>query len=143
MKNFLESVMSDEILETLTICGSIKNFNLMEKYEAIYSLKNNVIYKPINYSCTKREVETFDNANEINMNKLVDIHKQKIYLSDGIIVVTSDDMYFGQNTIDEIIFAYQLKKPILFTNIPYDEREKYYFNNDKTYPLYMLKEEYK
>lgn len=144
MDSFLDLVMNDETMKTLTVCGSVnRNFNSMERYEAFYTLKNNLIYTPVNYSSIKKEVETFENTEEINKKKLSKIHNEKIHLSDGIIIVTGSDMYYGKDTINDILLAYELSKEVLFTHITTDMEEKFYFNNNRTYPLYMLKEEYK
>lgn len=140
----LKRIMRDDNndIPTLTICGSMRNAQLMEKYQAIYTLRKNVVLAPVNYGCIKQEAETIENADELNKDILSKIHKCKISRSDGIIVVVTEDMYFGEDTIKEIGFAHSIGVKVLFTHIPHKDRDKYYFNNDKTYPLYILKEEY-
>ena len=130
-----------------TICGSVKRYrNLMEEYQAYYTIQNNIVFIPVNYKCIQNKVETNIGSRESNKEILANAHKHKIRISDAIIVVVGtgyDKIYMGNDTLKELLFAYELGKKIFFTNIPENEREKYYFNNNKTYPLYTLKEEYK
>ena len=138
MKNFLDLVMNKDIRTTLTICGSYKNRALKEKYQAYYTLKNNLVFMPVNYYSVMHDIEPSSDNIEILHN----IHDEKISLSEAIIVVTGDDGYFGKDTSREIDTAYINRKKILHTHIPEDRKEDFYFNNDLNYPLYMLKEEY-
>lgn len=138
-ETFLKCVTNENYLMVLTICGSYRFRELKEKYQAYYSLKNNMVFLPINYMSIKHEVE---DTHENNRKVMANIHDRKILLSSGIIVVTGIDGYFGSDTAREIQYAKDNDKRILFTTIPEDTKEKYYFNNDETYPLYMLKEEY-
>lgn len=142
-KKFLDIVMNENSFTTLTICGSARYRSLKEKYQAYYTLKNNLVFAPVNYLLIKNQVETTEETKDNNAKMLVNIHDKKILLSEAIIVVNGEECYFGSHTTREILFAYQNNKKLLFSNIPDKEKEKYYFNNDKTYPLYILKEEYK
>lgn len=143
MKNvLLEQIMNIKVYKNLTICGAARYRDLMEKYQAFYTLKNNIVSMPINYESIRKEVETTNNADTIK-EMISYVQNKKIARSEGVIIVTGQDYYMDEATIKELIHAYSLSKPVLFTNIPDDEKDKYYFNNNKTYPLYILKEEYK
>lgn len=139
---FLESVMDSGVTNTITICGSARYRELKEKYQAYYTIKNNVVFAPIKYSTIQDEVETDDNFLNI-ARTMASIHDKKIDLSQAIIVVVGDDCYFGNDTQREIAYAFEKKKFLLFSNVPEEEKEKYYCNDDKNYPLYILKEDYK
>lgn len=140
---FLDSIMNENYCRTLTICGTAKVRKLKEKYQAYYTIKNNLVFMPVNYLEIKKEVETSEEAIQRNAENLAKIHDKKIDLSEGIIVVSDDTGYFGSHTLREINYAHNQNKRILFTFVPAEYKDKYYFNNDATYPLYMLKEEYK
>lgn len=143
---FLESVMDEDYCRKLTICGSYRFRTLKEKYQAFYTIKNNLVFMPVNYMSIKNEVETTEGSEERNAKALAAIHDKKIMLSEAIIVVNggpdSYEGYIGKDTKAEILIACVHDKRVLLTFVPHEDREKYYFNNDKTYPLYMLKEEY-
>lgn len=146
--SLLQRIMSDDNVDipVLTICGSYRFRALKEKYQAFYTIKNNLVFMPVNYMSIKNEVETCKDSAEINAKRLANIHDKKIMLSEGIIVVNggpdSYEGYIGKDTLREISFALAAGTKILFTFVPHEDRYKYYFNNDKTYPLYILKEEY-
>lgn len=142
MENFLDLVMNKETRTTLTICGSFKNRELKEKYQAYYTLKNNLVFMPINYSIIASEVETTNEVRRENIEILHSIHDKKIDMSHAIIVVTGNDGYYGKDTAREVCRADSFQIRILYTYVPENEKEQFYFNNDLNYPLYMLKEEY-
>ena len=113
----LESINDNRLRLVLTICGSA------------------------NYLSIKSEVETSKEIEEEIANRLADIHDYKIRQSIAIIVVTDDNGYYGSHTAREIEYAKERGCEILYTHIAESEMDKYYFNNDQTYPLYILKEE--
>lgn len=137
---FLKSIMDERYCRKLTICGSAKNRTLKEKYQAYYTIKNNLVFAPVNYLAIKNDVETKENEGLIARH-LANIHDKKMDLSEGIIVVTDKDGYYGSHTQREIYFASLNLKYILYTHINEEDKDKYYFNGDLTYPLYMRKEE--
>lgn len=140
---FLQSVMSENHCRYLTICGSARFRKLKEKYQAYYTIKNNLVFAPVNYLLIKEEVENDDIAAIKNASTLAKIHDKKIDFCEAIIVVTDKgDRHVGTHTMREINYASLKDKKILVTSINPDKAEKYYFNNDENYPLYMLKEEY-
>ena len=143
---FLESVMNTDYCRSLTICGSYRFRTLKERYQSFYTIKNNLVFMPVNYMSIKNEVETTEGSEERNAKQLANIHDKKIMLSEAIIVVNGEpdsyEGYIGKDTGREVIFALENDKRVLFTFVPHEDRDKYYFNNNQTYPLYMLKEEY-
>ena len=137
---FLETVMDENYLRKLTICGSAKFRELKEKYQAYYTIKNNLVFAPVNYLLIKNEVETSADAEQLIAISLAKVHDMKIDLSEAIIVVCPD-CYIGSHTMREFLYARENDKRILFTDVPETDKNNYYFNGDLTYPLYMLKEE--
>ena len=140
---FLASVMDDKYCRRLTVCGSAKFRELKEKYQAYYTIKKNLVFAPVNYLLIKDEVEISDEVTDRNAELLAMMHDKKMDLSEGIIVVCPNG-YIGSHTNREINYAKENNKRVLYTDIsdlPEDERDMFYFNNDETYPLYMFKEE--
>ena len=138
---FIESIMHPDYCRYLTICGSAKYRELKEKYQAYYTIKNNVVFAPVNYLAIKNEVETSEEIAEVIANNLAKIHDKKINLCEAIIVVTDNTGYYGSHTAREIQVAKDHGKRILFTHIDEKDLDKYDFNNELNYPLYMSKEE--
>lgn len=129
MKNvkidFLDMIMNKNYHTSLTICGSMDKINLMKWYEAYYAMHNNLIYMPIS---TSKEFK-----NDI---------ERKIKLSQGIIFISNKSGFVSEYMIELIAIAKKYNKKIIFNNIKdKSEPDEYYFNNNQTYPLYMLKEE--
>lgn len=137
---FLETVMDENYLRKLTICGSAKFRELKEKYQAYYTIKNNLVFAPVNYLLIKNEVETSADAEQLIAISLAKVHDMKIDLYEAIIVVCPD-CYIGSHTMREFLYARENDKRILFTDVPETDKNNYYFNGDLTYPLYILKEE--
>ena len=140
VKELLDKIMNDKENVILTICGPLRNLNSMDRYCAYYTIMGNTILMPINYSCIKKEVCTFEGADEYHKQFRERSHNTKIDLSDAIIVVCGSDCYIGEDTMREICYAYETKKQILFTSIMAEEKEKFYFNHNLNFPLYILKE---
>lgn len=140
-KNILNVIMHEKYCTKLTICGSYRYRELKEKYQAYYTIKNNVVFMPIKYMSIKEEIEKDQDPKDI-AKTMASIHFKKIDLSDAIIVVTGDKCYFGDDTQKEIDYSWKMGKLILFSNVPDSEKDNYYCNNDENYPLYILKEAY-
>ena len=138
---FLDTIMNNDYCRILTICGSAKFRRLKEEYQAYYTIKNNLVFAPVNYLLIKNN-DNVKPTEAINAEALANIHDKKILLSEAIIVVTDDKGYYGYHTQREIEFAKKNHKTILYTHIDYKDRDKYYYNYDLTYPLYMSKEDY-
>lgn len=146
--NILDNIMNEDCCVNLTICGSYRFRELKEKYQAYYTIKNNLVFMPINYIAIKNESETTNSVFEKNAEIMRNIHNKKIDLSDAIIIVSGDkinyDFYIGGDTHREKLYAIKTNKPVLFTSLQeVDDKDKFYFNNDENYPLYILKEDYK
>lgn len=140
-KIFLESIMDIYTCRKLTICGSARFRELKEKYQAYYTIKNNLVLAPAKYLAIKDEVEKTEDDALLNAYYLMKIHDNKINLSEAIIVVTDEKCYYGDHTAREIKYAKDNKKIVLWTNVKEEDKDKYYFNNNQTYPLYILKED--
>lgn len=140
----LRRIMSTEYYNNLdlTICGSARNRELKEKYQAYYTIKNNCVHAPINYLLIKNEVETSEDETNRIIKTMQRVHFKKIDISDAIIVVTGNDGYYGSDTKQEVDYAKRLELQILFTHVKEEDKHKYYFNGDEKYPLYIIKEEF-
>ncbi len=95
-------------MKIITICGSIKYQREMIKISEVMELRGNCVL-PIIYPAreskddyTKEEFAMFDK-----------MHKEKIKLSDAILVVNKDN-YIGTSTKQEIDFAKSLNKEIIY-----------------------------
>ena len=140
--SFLDLVMNKDTCKTLTICGSRRFRDLKERYQAYYTIQNNLVFMPINYMKIKNSVETYEGAPKINADIMCNIHDKKIDLSDAVIIVCGLDYeyYIGPSTLRELLYAYNTNKIILLTSLPPgNQKDKFYFNNNLTYPLYMPK----
>ena len=95
-------------MKIITICGSLKFkkeiMHIAEKME----LKENCILAPI--------YPTSDNKDAYTEKKVIALdkmHKEKIKLSDAILVVNINN-YIGSSTKNEIEFAKSLNKEIIY-----------------------------
>lgn len=90
----------------ITICGSLKFKELMNDIAIKLELENNIVLTPIipndNILLKKEEQE-----------KLGQIHKEKIKISDAIYVINPNN-YIGDSTKSEISLAQQLNKEIIY-----------------------------
>ncbi|MBQ9791843.1 MAG: hypothetical protein IJW28_04570 [Clostridia bacterium] len=92
-------------MKIITICGSFKFKNEMMKVAEYYSLQGNVVILPnfpIRENYTKEEIQLFG-----------DMHKEKIKLSDSVVIVNVDN-YIGLATKTEIDLAKSLNKEIIY-----------------------------
>ena len=87
-------------MKVITVCGSYKYKNEMKEITEKMALKGNCMLTPIAY--TKEEASMIDK-----------MHKEKIKLSDAILVVNVD-RYIGNSTKSEIEYAKSLNKEILY-----------------------------
>lgn len=101
----------------------------------MYTLKSNIVHMPVNFSLIEKEMNTTKDMIEYNHKILDKIHREKIMRSDVVLVVNTN-YYVGEDTCKEIIFAYNNKKPVIYTDVK--DGDVFIFNNDKTYPLYIL-----
>lgn len=133
-KLILDNIMNPDVITTITICGSAKFRHIKEKYQAYYTLKGNIVHMPVNFSLIEKEMNTTKDMIEYNHKILDKIHREKIMRSDVVLVVNTN-YYVGEDTCKEIIFAYNNKKPVIYTDVK--DGDVFIFNNDKTYPLYI------
>lgn len=140
METFLDLIMSDEHTLKLAICGSEFYRNTINEYEVVYSLRNNIVLTPPNYSCVGECLETFVDSDKINKEKLKDIQFKKIEMADGIIIITGDVCTLSPEILDQLVYAYNLNKKVVFTSMMSGISSEYIFNHDLAHPLYMLKE---
>ncbi len=94
-------------MKIITICGSLKYKEEMLKVALNMELKGNCVITPIfpsenSPAFTDEEIKVFN-----------DMHKEKIKLSDAILVVNVNG-YIGKTTESEIQYAKALNKEILY-----------------------------
>ena len=99
--------ISENKTKIITICSSIKFKEEMIKVAMQMELEGNVVLIPIfpannKNTCTEEE--------RVMLGKM---HKEKIKLSDAILVVNVD-RYIGNSTKSEIEYAKSLNKEILY-----------------------------
>lgn len=95
-------------MKIITVCGSLKFKEEIMKVAAQMELKGNVALIPIFPANADKDIYTEE---EIVM--LGKMHKEKIKLSDAILVVNVNN-YIGNSTKSEIEFAKSLNKEILY-----------------------------
>lgn len=95
-------------MKIITVCGSYKFKNEMIEVTEKMALKGNCMITPIELSKPNKEAYTQDEA--IMLGKM---HKEKIKLSDAILVVNVNG-YIGDSTNSEIEYAKSLNKEILY-----------------------------
>ncbi len=95
-------------MKIITICGSLKFQKEMMEISEKMELQGNCVLPPIyparsnKDSYTEEELLMFDK-----------MHKEKIKLSDAILVVNVDG-YIGNATNNEILYAKSLNKEVLY-----------------------------
>lgn len=95
-------------MKIITVCGSLKfKKEIMEISERM-ELKGNCMLPPI-YP-TKPDKDDYTEDEVLILGKM---HKEKIKLSDAILVVNVDN-YIGNSTKSEIEFAKSLNKEIIY-----------------------------
>lgn len=95
-------------MKVITICGSYKFKKEMDEITEKMALEGNCMLTPINLTKTNKEAYTKEEAMIIG-----NMHKEKIKLSDAILVVNVND-YIGDSTKREIEYAKSLNKEILY-----------------------------
>jgi len=95
-------------MKVITVCGSLRfKQEIMEISEKM-ELKGNCMLPPIYPTRTNK-----DDYTEAEVSVLNKIHKEKIKLSDAILVVNVGN-YIGSSTKSEIEFAQELNKEIIY-----------------------------
>jgi len=102
-------------MKVITICGSLKFKDEIMKVAEEMELAGNCILTPIYPTNTNK-----DNFTEEQLIMLGKMHKEKIKLSDAILVVNVDG-YIGNSTKSEIEFAKSLNKEIIYYEENYND----------------------
>lgn len=95
-------------MKIITVCGSLKFKEEMMKISEEMELQGNCVITPI-YP-TNPDKDAYTDEQVIVLDKM---HKEKIKLSDAILVVNVDG-YIGSSTRSEIEFAKELNKEIIY-----------------------------
>ena len=95
-------------MKIITVCGSYKFKKEMTEITEKMTLKGNCMITPNELTKTDKNAYTEDEI--LMMDK---IHKEKIKLSDAILVVNVNG-YIGNSTNSEIEYAKSLNKEILY-----------------------------
>lgn len=95
-------------IKIITVCGSCRFKKEMAVITEKMALKGNCMLTPIELAKPNKEAYTEDDA--LMLDK---IHKEKIKLSDAILVVNVDG-YIGNSANGEIEYAKSLNKEILY-----------------------------
>lgn len=96
-------------MKIITVCGSIRFLNEMMVATEKMELKDNCMLVPI-YNPNKTSKDDFTEQEALILDKM---HKERIKLSDAILVVDVDG-YIGSSTKSEIEFAKNLGKEIIY-----------------------------
>ncbi len=95
-------------MKIITVCGSLKFKEEMIKIAVEMELRGNCVITPI-YP-TNSDKDAYTNEQILVLNEM---HKEKIRLSDAILVVNVNG-YIGSSTRSEIEFAKGLNKEIIY-----------------------------
>lgn len=95
-------------MKIITICGSMRFKQEMIEISEKMELQGNCMLMPI-YS-TKSDKDAYTEDEVLTLNKM---HKEKIKLSDAILVINVNN-YIGSSTKSEIEFAKSLNKEIIY-----------------------------
>ena len=95
-------------MKIITVCGSYKFKKEMLEITEKLALQGNCMLTPIELSKPNKEAYTEKEAEMLDK-----MHKEKIKLSDAILVVNVND-YIGHSTKTEIEYAKLLGKEVLY-----------------------------
>lgn len=95
-------------MKIITVCGSLKFKKEMIEISENLELEGNCVLSPIYPTKTDK-----DNYTNDELLMLAKMHKEKIKISDAILVVNVGG-YIGNSTNDEIEYAKSLNKEILY-----------------------------
>lgn len=96
-------------MKIITVCGSLKFYKEMMEITEIMELQGNCMLVPI-YNPSKSSKDDFTEEEALMLDKM---HKERIKLSDAILVVNVDG-YIGNSTRNEIDYARSLNKEIIY-----------------------------
>ena len=95
-------------MKIITVCGSLKFKDEMIKIAEKMELDGNCMITPIYPTNPDKDAYTNEEADMLDK-----MHKEKIKISDAILVVNVDN-YIGSSTESEIEFAKTLNKEIIY-----------------------------
>ena len=95
-------------MKIITVCGSYKFKKEMVEITETMALRGNCMLTPI--ELTKHGKEAYTEEEALMLDKM---HKEKIKLSDAILVVNVNG-YIGKSTNSEIEYAKLLNKEIIY-----------------------------
>lgn len=95
-------------MKIITVCGSLRFKDEMMKIAERIELQGNCVITPIYPTNSDKDAYTNEEANMLD-----EMHKEKIRISDAILVVNIDN-YIGSSTKSEIEFAKTLNKEIIY-----------------------------
>ena len=95
-------------MKVITLCGSCRFKEEMAEVAEIMTLAGNCVLTPNELTRESKDDYTEEEARMIDM-----MHKEKIRISDAILVVNVGK-YIGKSTKSEIEFAEELGKEILY-----------------------------
>ena len=95
-------------MKVITVCGSYKFKQDMQEITEKLALEGNCMITPIELTKSSKEEYTQEEA-----LLLGNMHKEKIRLSDAILVVNVGG-YIGESTKSEIAFAKSFNKEIIY-----------------------------
>lgn len=93
-------------MKIITMCGSMKFLDKIMEISEKMELEGNCVLTPICHS----DISTYTSDEILMLGKM---HKEKIKISDAILVVDVDG-YIGKTTKKEIEFAKSLGKEIIY-----------------------------
>lgn len=94
-------------MKIITVCGSYKFQKEIKEIAEEMALKGNCMITPIDIT---KDKNAYTKENFLQLGKM---HKEKIRISDAILVVNKDN-YIGDNTKSEIEYAKSLNKEIIY-----------------------------
>lgn len=123
----MEKILNEEYTCSVMLFGNKDDMRKIREYELYLTQLHNLVYTPVFNDYTEKDHRYY---------ALQDMNKHKISICDAVIIV-SDQVPEMFNDVLE------LNKELLFTNweLISLNNGSCYFNLNKDYPLYMLKEE--
>lgn len=103
-------------MKIITVCGSLKYQEELKRVSLDMELKGNCVLSII------YPINDKDSLTEEELNMLGLMHKEKIKISDAIMVVNVDN-YIGSSTKQEIEYATSLGKEVMYYTDIYKEEK--------------------
>lgn len=110
MPNVVESAARRKLL---TVCGSMRFYDEMLTASAYLTRLDYLVLMPFVRS-SRTELAT---GPQIGTTALREQHRERIRISESICVVTDVDGYYGEGTAEEIEYAQQLGREILYIQV--------------------------